>query len=90
RASHAKDRSKRQLLHPGKKEIIPVTNTFFTCKQLHKGSRLIVLLGMNKNPDWEINYGTGKNVSDETIKDGAIPLQVKWYNSSYIKIPVLK
>jgi uncharacterized protein len=45
---------------------------------------------MNKNMLWQINYGTGKDVSDETISDGLEPAQIQWYNSSYVKIPVWK
>ena len=37
-----------------------------------------------------INYGSGKPVSEETIKDAGEPLQIKWHNESYIKIPVWK
>lgn len=90
RASYAKDRAKRQLLQPGKKETIPIRNTFFTSKQLNKGSRLVVLLGVPNRREYQINYGTGKDVSDETIADGKIPLEVKWLSDSWIKIPVYK
>lgn len=90
RASYANDRSKRELLQPGKKITIPINKTFMTCKKLEKGSRLIVVLGINKNPDWQINYGTGKNVSDETIKDAGKPLQIEWFGDSWVKIPVLR
>jgi hypothetical protein len=65
-------------------------HTYITSRQLQKGSRIVILLGVNKNPNWQINYGTGKDVSDETIKDAAIPFQIKWYNSSYINIPILR
>jgi putative CocE/NonD family hydrolase len=90
RASYAKDRSKRQLLQPNKIETINMDHTYITCRQLQKGSRIVILIGVNKNPSWQINYGTGKDVSDETIKDAAIPFQIKWYNSSYINIPILR
>ena len=90
RASYAKDRTKRELLQPNKIETINITNTFITSRQLQKGSRIIVLLGLNQSPSWQINYGTGKDVSDETIKDAAIPFEIKWYNSSCIKFPILK
>ena len=90
RASYANDRSKRELLQPGKKTTIPINKTFITCKKIEKGSRLIVVLGINKNLDWQINYGTGKNVSDETIKDAGEPLQIEWFGDSWVKVPVLK
>jgi uncharacterized protein len=90
RASYAKDRTKRQLLEPGKIETIPLNNTFLTSKQLQKGSRIVIAIGVNKSPSWQMNYGTGRDVSDETIKDAAVPLEIKWYNNSYIKLPVLR
>jgi hypothetical protein len=47
-----------------------------------------VVLGINKRPDREINYGTGNDVSEESIEDGKIPLKVRWHNDSYIDIPI--
>jgi uncharacterized protein len=90
RASFANSRTKRQLLEPNKVQTININNTYITSRQLQKGSRIIIVLGLNKNPNWQINYGTGKDVSDETMKDAAIPFKIKWYNSSYIQIPVLR
>lgn len=90
RASCAKDNSKRQLLNPHKKESIPFNNTRFVSKQISKGSRLVVLLNINKHPFEIINYGSGKPVSEETINDAGEPLQIKWHNESFIKIPVWK
>jgi putative CocE/NonD family hydrolase len=90
RASYAKNRSKRKLLHPGKKEYFPITYSFMTCKQLSKGSRLVITVGVSKSPDWQINYGTGKDVSDETIADAKEPLELKWFGDSFIKVPVWK
>jgi predicted acyl esterase len=90
RASYAKDRTTRHLLEPGKIENIELTNTFLTCIRLPRGSRIVVTVGVNLNPQWQINYGTGKDVSDEDIRDATIPLQIKWYNKSTIKIPIWK
>jgi len=90
RASYSKNRSQRRLLEPGKVESIPVNNSFFTSKRINAGSRLVLVLCVNKNPNWQINYGTGKEVSTETIDDAKIPLKIKWYNNSFIEIPVLK
>lgn len=53
-------------------------------------SRLVIVLGINNNFRWQINYGTGKDVSDETINDAKIPLQIKWYTNSVIRVPVYK
>ncbi|MDQ0064383.1 CocE/NonD family hydrolase [Chryseobacterium lathyri] len=88
RASYAKDNALRQLLEPGKIEQIPIKNSIFISKKIEKGSRLILLVGVNKSPSWQINYGTGKDVSDETIKDSGEPLEIKWYNDSYVEIPI--
>lgn len=88
RASLSKNREKRQLLTPNHIELVPFTNVRMTSKKLRKGSRLILVLNVNKHPHEQINYGTGKDVSTETIKDAKEPLEVKWFNDSYIKIPI--
>lgn len=90
RASYAKDITKRNLLKPNKIVTIPFSNTHLVSKQLNKGSRLLVVLNVNKNPFSELNYGTGKVVTEETIKDAKESLKVKWYNNSFVKIPILK
>jgi len=90
RASYAKDIEKRQLLEPYKIETIAFSNTHFISKQLSKGSRLLIALNVNKNPFSQLNYGTGKEVSEETIGDAKEPLKIKWYTDSFVKIPVLK
>jgi hypothetical protein len=61
-----------------------------TSRQLQAGSRLVLVLDINKRPDREINYGTGNDVSEESIADGKVPLKIRWYNDSYIEIPVRK
>ncbi|WP_426486329.1 CocE/NonD family hydrolase [Flavobacterium sp. 2] len=90
RASYAKDITKRNLLKPDTIETIPFSNTHLVSKQLSKGSRLLITLNVNKNPFSEINYGTGKVVTEESIKDAKEPLKIKWYNDSFVKIPILK
>ena len=90
RASYANDFTKRNLLRPDEIEAIPFSNTHLVSKQLKKGSRLVVVINVNKNPFSELNYGTGKIVTEETIKDAKEPLKVKWYNDSFVKIPVWK
>ncbi len=90
RASLAKDPSTRQLLTPNHKEHLPLERNFMACRQLQKGSRIVITLGVNKSADWEINYGTGKDVSEESIKDATEPLDVQWFNSSTFVVPVLK
>jgi putative CocE/NonD family hydrolase len=90
RASYSRDMEKRQLLRPGVKETIPFTRTRLVSRQLSKGSRLLVVLNIDKNPFAQINYGTGKDVSTETIKDAGEPLKVWWGNDSFINVPVME
>lgn len=90
RASYAKNNEKRQLLEPNKMEQIPINNSYFMSKKIEKGSKLLLLVGVNKSPNWQINYGSGKDVSDETVKDFGEPMEIKWYNDSYVEIPVYK
>lgn len=88
RASYSKDNTKRKLLKPNRIETVPIKNTFFTSRKIEKGSKIVVILGIRKNPDVQINYGSGKDVSIETILDGKEPLEIKWYNDSYIEFPI--
>lgn len=90
RASYARDMSVRQLLMPGQVESIPFEKTRMVSRKLAKGSRLLLTLNVNKNRFAQINYGTGKDVSDEDISDAKIPLEVEWQNDSSIKIPLWK
>ncbi|MQA40120.1 CocE/NonD family hydrolase [Rugamonas aquatica] len=90
RASYAKDPSRRMLLTPGRLERIPLGTTKLVSKRLSKGSRLVVYLNVNKNPFSQLNYGTGKDVSDETIADAKEKLKVEWSNRSYITVPILR
>lgn len=79
-------KKKRQLLHPNEIEIIPISNSTFVRKKIQKGSKLMVVLDINKDSNYQINYGTGKDVSEETIADAKEPVEIKWYNDSYIEI----
>ncbi len=90
RASYANDITKRKLLTPNKINTILFSNTHLVSKKLSKGSRLLIYINVNKNPFSELNYGTGKVVSEETIKDAKEPLKVKWYNDSFVEIPIWK
>jgi len=50
----------------------------------------VLVLDVNKNAGAQVNLGTGKDVSDETIADAGVPLQIKWYSDSEINIPLSK
>ena len=88
RASYAQDRVKRHLIRAGERQELPFKSERIISRRLQAGSRLVMVLGINKRPDREINYGTGTDVSEESIADGKIPLKVRWYSDSYIEIPV--
>jgi hypothetical protein len=88
RASYIKDRSHRQLLVPGKPQRIDFQNHRLTSRLLQAGSRLVAVIGVVKQPDRQINYGSGKDVSDETIRDAGAPMTIRWLNSSYLDMPV--
>jgi hypothetical protein len=49
-----------------------------------------VLLSVNKNPYAQVNYGTGADVSDESLRDAGPPLRVEWRNDSYIEVPIIR
>jgi putative CocE/NonD family hydrolase len=88
RASFAKDMTKRQLLVPNMRQTIPLDNTHLVSRQLNKGSRLLVALTINRSPDYQINYGTGRDVSAESIADAKQPLVVQWLGESTVTIPI--
>lgn len=88
RASYARDRGRRQLLVPGAKTDIPLAPTSLTVLKMLKGSRLVIILNVNKHPYDEIDYGSAGDPAFETVKDAGEPLQVKWFDSSYITVPV--
>jgi putative CocE/NonD family hydrolase len=88
RASYARDRVHRHLLKAGERQTVAFKSERITSRQLAAGSRLVMVLGIDKRPDREINYGTGGDVSEESIADGKVPIKIRWYANSYIDIPV--
>jgi hypothetical protein len=48
----------------------------------------VAVLSIIKKPGREINYGTGKDVIDESIADAKNPLQIAWFGASYLDLPV--
>jgi uncharacterized protein len=88
RASYAADMTQRQLLTPNRVETIKLDNTLLVSRQLSKGSRLLLVVDVNRGPFAQVNYGTGKDVSDESIADAKEPLRVEWFNDSYVEVPI--
>ncbi|HSY52781.1 MAG TPA: CocE/NonD family hydrolase [Thermoanaerobaculia bacterium] len=88
RASHVGDLSDRRLLTPGKRQRLHFRSVRLMSRQLQRGSRVVAVLSVIKDPGREINYGTGKDVSEESIADSKEPLQIKWFGASYLDLPV--
>jgi putative CocE/NonD family hydrolase len=87
RASYAADRVHRHLLKAGERQTLGFHAERVTSRQLAAGSRLVLVLGINKRPDEQVNYGTDADVSDGTLDDAKIPVKIRWYSSSFIEIP---
>lgn len=51
-------------------------------RKLAAGSRLVVTLGVVKQPDRQLNLGSGKEPSDEVLADAGAPLEIPWHGSS--------
>jgi len=47
-------------------------------KKIEKGSRIVIVVNVNKNNNAQINYGTGRDVNSESIKDAEIPLKITY------------
>lgn len=90
RASYAQDRTKRRLFSAGIRQQLPFKSERVTGRRLAAGSRVALVLGVNKRPDRQINYGTGDDVSEESQDDAAVPLRIRWFNSSYIDVPLTR
>ncbi len=88
RASYAQGRSHRRFLKPGKRQWIEFRSERLVSRKLEPGSRLVLVLAVPKQPDRQLNLGSGKDVSDETAADAGAPLHVRWYGDSYIDVPV--
>lgn len=88
RGSFAKDREKRNLLVPNQKTQISFKNSKLISKKLEKGSSIVIVLNVNINNNAQINYGTGKDVNKENIRDAEIPLKIIFTGNSSISLPV--
>lgn len=88
RASYVGDLTHRRLLTPGKRERLNFQSVRLMSRQLQAGSRVVAVLSVIKESGRQINYGTGKDVSDETIQDAKTPLEIKWYVGGYLDLPV--
>lgn len=88
RASYNADRRQRRLLQPDAPQRIVVKDTRLLGRKLAAGSRIVVTLGVVKQPDRQLNLGSGKGPADETIADAGAPLEIRWRGSSHLDFPV--
>jgi uncharacterized protein len=88
RASYVQDLTHRNLLIAGKRQSLDFRSVRLMSRELKAGSRLVAVLSVVKEPGREINYGTGKEVVDESIADAKTPLQISWFGGSYLDLPV--
>ncbi len=88
RASYGKDRSVRQLLRPGVPHLLAIKDTRLLGRKFDAGSRIVVTLGVINQPDRQLNLGSGKDPSDETIRDAGAPLVITWRGDSFLDLPL--
>jgi len=88
RASYARDRSARRLLHPGRDEVIDFQGRRLISKLLSAGSRVVAVLSVLKQSTAQINYGSGRVVSEESHADSGAPLKIDWLSGSFVSIPL--
>lgn len=88
RASHARDATRRQLLVPGEWTVLPFERTRMTARRMAPGSRLLVVVDVLKDARHQVNMGTGKDVSDESIADAGQPLVIEWHPDSIVRVPL--
>ncbi|WP_233843215.1 CocE/NonD family hydrolase [Dyella sp. 2HG41-7] len=86
RVSYMQDRTRRQLLTPGKAYTLNFQSQTVTSRLLTPGSRIVAVVGVPKVPQIQINYGTGRDVSSESIADAREPLRVRWSADSYLEL----
>jgi putative CocE/NonD family hydrolase len=88
RASYAGDPARRRLLTPGARQRLDFRSIRLMSHRCGAGSRLVMVLQIVKGSGQQINYGTGKDVNDETIAGAGRPLRIRWFGDSYVELPV--
>jgi putative CocE/NonD family hydrolase len=88
RASYNADRRQRRLLKANVPQQLTVKDTRVIGRKLVAGSRIVVTLGVVKQPDRQINLGSGVEPSDETIADAGESLEIRWRGSSCLTFGV--
>jgi hypothetical protein len=90
RMSFLQDRTERDLLEEGKVYRFTFDNCYFIGKRIAKGSKIRFVVSAINSATLQKNYGSGKDVSTETIKDariGDIELLMDTLHRSSIYLP---
>jgi putative CocE/NonD family hydrolase len=88
RASYLHDPAHRRLLTPGRAQWLAFSSQRITAVRVESGARLVMVLRVSKQPDREINYGSGAAVSSESIAAGRVPLRLSLLRGSYLDLGV--
>ena len=88
RASYVEDPTRRRLLVPGQRERLNFESIRLMSRRFQPGSRLVAVLNIIKEAGRQINLGTGRDVSTETVADAKDPLRIRWFDASYLEVPI--
>ncbi|MDE2451656.1 MAG: hypothetical protein KGO22_21940 [Gammaproteobacteria bacterium] len=88
RVSYLRDPSRRRLLAPGVAQWLDFTSARITAVRVESGARLVMVLRVSKLPDREINYGSGRAVSGESIAAAHAPVKLSLLRGSYLNLPI--
>lgn len=88
RVSYMQDRTHRHLLQPGRQYTLKFQSQTLTARLLSPGSRIVAVVGVPKVPNIQINYGTGRDVSSESIADAGELLRIQWSADSYLDLGI--
>ena len=88
RASYSRDPAHRRLLASGTAERLDFTSRRITAVRVESGARLVMVLRVNKRPDREINYGSGRAVSGESSAAARTPVRLNLLRGGYLELPM--
>jgi putative CocE/NonD family hydrolase len=67
---------------------ISLDDTPWICKQIKKGSKILMTISPASNLYWQKNYGAAKDVSQQTLLD-ALLHELRIYPGSHFNVPVM-
>jgi predicted acyl esterase len=88
RASYLHDPAHRRLLTPGQAQWLSFTSSRITAVRMESGARLVMVLRVSKRPNREINYGSGRPVSGDSVASGRVPVKLSLLRGSYVSLPI--